>query len=145
MPITSSPLLGGVVNATLQLAVALEAAISAGTVLGSNAAEDLLYDVSTSDPLPQQQTVGTPLASALGNATQSLVDSLVVNATVLSLPLGVSIDSIKSDLTTTIFVPVLTALDEAVLDPIMRGLGVNLGGADIEFFNLETDESRLVR
>ncbi|MBI5040483.1 MAG: hypothetical protein HZB57_04590 [Gammaproteobacteria bacterium] len=119
--------------------------IAVDTVVRSDAAQDLVFDVS-GDNLPPPQTVGTPLASALGDATQSLSDSLSVDATLVGVPVpGVTESVIEDALQTTVFDPVLMALDEAVLDPVMRALGANLGGADIELFSLETGESRLVR
>jgi uncharacterized membrane protein len=121
--------------------------ISATTELSSGQ-QDLHYEVSVATPLPQQQTVGTELASALGNATQSLAGSLSTGMETnppVNLPLsGLTSALIESELATAL-APLLTALDEAVLDPVMRALGVNLGGADIELFDVETDESRLVR
>lgn len=122
-------------------------ALSAETSLG-NAAQDVVFDVSVATPLPQQQTVGTSLASALDNATQSLANSLVVEEPVVlggSLPLGVTTDAIQSALPGAVLEPVLTALDEAVLDPLFGALGIHVGGADIELTSLDADESRLVR
>ena len=90
-----------------------------------------------------------PLASALGNATDTLAGSLDVQADVelLGLPLpGAPTPELVEDTTvTTLLQPLLTSLDEAVLEPVFRALGLNLGGADIELFDLDPDEPRLVR
>ncbi|MBI5462858.1 MAG: hypothetical protein HY941_11800 [Gammaproteobacteria bacterium] len=129
-------------TATLGGAPLTSITISAAVDLGSDP-QDLNYTVSDATPLPQQQTVGTPLATALGNATQSLAGSLMLDSNPpVNLPLlGLTDDLIEGELE-TMLTPLLTALDEAVLDPVLRSLGANLGGADIELFGLETDESR---
>ncbi|HEY9198939.1 MAG TPA: pilus assembly protein TadG-related protein [Gammaproteobacteria bacterium] len=147
--------LDGGISADITLASTsiASASISAETSLG-NAAQDVEFDVFV-DPLnppqwnlPQQQTLGTSLASALDTATQSLADSLVVDDPVIlggALPLGVTTGAIQGALPGAVLEPVLTTLDAAVLDPLFGALGIHAGGADIELFSLDADESRLVR
>lgn len=127
-------------------------AISAQAVMSGDGARDLdflVYRDPENPPhlnLPLRQTVATPLASALDGATQDLAESLIVDPELLGAPVpGVTDAAIRDALRTVVLEPVLTALDEAVLLPVFRALGINLGGADVELFRLDADESRLVR
>lgn len=137
------------------------ATVAADVVERHAASQDVVYDVvyeydAVTDQyvvsnLPLRQTVGSPLGSTLGNAAQSLVDGLSVSATLLNLPplglplAGLSTGDVENDMLNVVLDPVLTALDEAVLEPLFSALGIHLGGADIELISLDTDESRLVR
>lgn len=143
---------GAMADVTLLNASTATVDISAVAVGRSDATQDVVFDVSVDplDPprwnLPQQETVGSPLASTLGDTTQSLADSLQVNATALGvLPLGVTTGTIGSTMESVVLDPVLTAVDEKVLLPVFQALGINLGGADIELLSLKMQETRLVR
>lgn len=132
---------------TLPLATAT-VEVGMRTEVSGGGAGQVSFDV-TDATLPQEETLGMPLASALGNATDTLAGSLDVQADVelLGLPLpGAPTPELVEDTTvTTLLQPLLTSLDEAVLEPVFRALGLNLGGADIELFDLDPDEPRLVR
>ncbi len=120
-------------------------AISATSSLSGDQ-QDLRYEVSVATPLPQPQTVGIEMATALGNATQSLAVSLDMRTDPpVNLPLLGLTDAMIEGALAPALSPLLTALDEAVLDPLLRALGANLGGADVELSSLDPGESRLVR
>lgn len=109
---------------------------------GSGAEQQLEF-AATPARLPQQQTAGMPLAASLNGTTQGLVLSAVLVAP--GLPLTIDSEELEEGLSTTILEPVLGSLDEAVLEPVFRGLGLHLGGADVELFSLEAGTSRLIR
>jgi uncharacterized membrane protein len=144
-------------GATVEAAPALQIsstplAQSASVIVGMVAdmhggtAQTLNFDV-TAEALPPPQTAGMPVGSALHNATDTLADSLVLETDpATGLPLvGATAEMLEEEVATTLLQPLLTALDEAVLEPLFLGLGLNLGGADIQLLSLDADESRLVR
>lgn len=123
-----------------------------GVVASGDGAQDLdfLVDRDPENPphlnLPLRQTVAAPLASALDGAIQTLIASLDPDAELIGTPVpGVTEALIEEYLQTEVLVPVLEGMDEAVLVPVFRALGINLGGADIELFSLEAGENRLLR
>lgn len=136
-PVIATATLGGAPLTEISLSALLEL---------NGATQALIYDVSRAAPLPQQQTASTELGTALDNATQSLATSLEpASDPPVNLPLlGLTDDAIEAALRAALS-PLLTALDEAVLDPVLRGLGVHVGGADVELVDLQQVDARLVR
>ena len=128
------------------------ATISQDTETGPASAEELQFEIRQTDEdpptfdLPQRESVGSPLAASLNGTTQSLADSLTADAELIGVPVpGVSKPEIDDRLTSEVFDQLIPALDEAVLEPVFRALGIYLGGADVEVVSLTRDEARLLR
>lgn len=67
-----------------------------------------------------------------------------LDLTVTTLTLGVDALAVEAD-TRAILAPVFDALDAELLDPLLSGLGMSLGGGDTTVWNLECSARRLVR
>ena len=128
------------------------ATISQETEIGPASAEELQYEVRLIDDdppmfdLPQRETVGSPLAASLDGATQSLLSSVEPHVELGGMPApGVSASDIEEALTSEVFAEVLPVLDEVVLEPLLRAMGIYFGGADVQVVSLSRDEARLAR
>ena len=109
---------------------------------GSGAEQQLEFAV-TPATLPDSQTAGMPLAAALNGTTQGLASSIILDPG--SLPVTIDSEALEEGLSINILNPLLGSLDEVVLEPVFRGLGLHLGGADVELFSVAPGTARLVR
>lgn len=125
--------------------VSLTAGVSAVTQVASPRDARLDYTVSQASPLPQEQTAGTPLAGALGNMTGSLASSLDITLSgggLLGL-LGLTLSDIDNALVGTLLAPLLNVIDDLLLDPLLRALGVHVGGVDVQLLDIQRRDPRL--
>ena len=101
---------------------------------------------STPSTLPMTQTVGTNVDAALAASINSL-SSLTPGVTVLTppgLPVGVTTSALQQEIQDSVLSPALSALNTGLLSQLLRALGVNLGGADVELIEVDDDATRLV-
>lgn len=84
------------------------------------------------------QTVG---ANSLGLGNLIMTQPLNLTLQALGLPIGLGgvLGSVLGLLN-----PILDVVDEGLLDPILSGLGISLGGGDVTNFSLDCDPLRLV-
>lgn len=105
------------------------------------------YTVDQANPLPppHTQTAGTPLAGMLGNMTGTLAGSLDVDASgsLLGLGLSLSLADIENGLVTELLAPLLNEVDDQLLDPLLRALGLHIGGVDVMLIDLQRLDPRL--
>lgn len=94
--------------------------------VASSSAQPLVFDVDhpVADSLPQTQTVSSPLGDSLEDALDGSV--LDVN-TVLPLVNGVLVNQVVS----TILSPLLGEIGRVLLDPLLKMLGIRVGGMDV--------------
>ena len=125
--------------------VSLTAGVSAVTQVASPRDARLDYTVSQASPLPQEQTAGTPLAGALGNMTGSLASSLDITLSGGGLlgVLGLTLSDIDNALVGTLLAPLLNVIDDLLLDPLLRALGVHVGGVDVQLIDILRRDPRL--
>ncbi|RRQ21430.1 TadG family pilus assembly protein [Thiohalobacter thiocyanaticus] len=126
-------------------AVSMTADVSADTQVASPQDARLDFTVSQASPLPQEQTAGTPLAGALGNMTGSLAGSLDITLSgggLLGL-LGLTLSDIDNALVSTLLAPLLNVIDDLLLDPLLRALGVHAGGVDVQLIDIQRRDPRL--
>lgn len=119
-----------------------EAEVAANAVVGGANAATLNYTVTPPDGLPSEiKTASSQLSDSLTNALNTLGSSLVVTTTVLGIPvpLGWLIADVLKLLT-----PAISALGTAVLDPLLRLLGVGLGSIDVRLIDLQTGGAELL-
>lgn len=125
------------------------ASLTADVAIDSRAASardaQLDYTVSEARPLPQQQTAGTPLAGALDSMTGSLGSSLdiTLNGGGLLGMLGLTLTDIDGALANALLSPLLNVIDDLLLDPLLRALGVHVGGVDVELIDIQRRDPRL--
>lgn len=84
------------------------------------------------------KTVGSS-SLGLGNLIESQPLSLTLHALGLGLGLGGVISSLLAILN-----PILSAIDNGLLDPVLAALGLSLGGGDITNFSIDCNALRLV-
>lgn len=131
---------GGLVSLTADLSASSQAMGGQGGYLA--------FVVNHANPLPQTDTAGTPLGDALNSATGSLAASLEVTLSgggltgLLLSSVGLTEPLIASGLEEAL-APLLTGLDELLLDPLFRALGMHLGGVDIRLDSIKRGETRL--
>ncbi|MDD2664224.1 MAG: TadG family pilus assembly protein [Dechloromonas sp.] len=110
-------------------------------------ATDLNYDVSTpiAGKLPITQSVSSSLGDSLANALKS-PDALDVELLVIPglgellkiLSLGlIDLDDILDTVLNSVLSPLLGMLGEALLDPLLRLLGIQLGGLDVTLHDIK--------
>lgn len=97
---------------------------------------ELVYDVASpvADHLPMSQSIAAPLGNSLSAALAN------PSAIHLSLPLGLLsglLDGILSPLLGTVVSPLLGFIGSALLDPLLKLLGLQLGGLDVTVTDIE--------
>lgn len=125
------------------------ASISVSTAMQSAAdrADQVSFQVGYDQPLPQApKAVGTGFGASVSSALGSLAGSLTLTPQLLGLglPAGVTLDTLSQDVESQVLVPALSAADQAVLRPLLEGLGIHVGGADITLLSLKIQKPRLV-
>lgn len=125
--------------------ISMTATVTAQSQLTSAQDANLDYTVNQAAPLPQTQTAGTPLAGGLGNMTGSLASSLDVGVSVSVLPmtLGLAPSDIGDGVDIQLLAPVVNLIDELLLDPLLRGLGVHAGGVQVKLLDIQRIDPRL--
>lgn len=113
-------------------------------------AGQLNLNVSSGTPLPQTQNTDQSLGTVLNNATAASAGSLNVAIAGGGGPLdlllgtvGLSVAIIETSLANDLLSPLLNALDEQLLDPLLRGLGMHFGGNQITLHTIENLDARL--
>lgn len=107
-------------------------------------ATDLNYDVTTplADKLPITQSVSSSLGDSLENALKSPdaldVELLVIPGlgSLLKL-LGIDLDAILDAVLNSVLSPLLGMIGEVLLDPLLRLLGIQLGGLDVTLHDIK--------
>lgn len=118
------------------------AAVAASVPL--HAAQDLEFDGVVGNGDDIQRSTSNAVGSVLGNAVGTLVDNLELKACVLGICGDASyLADVLSVLHTNIVAPLLTLLD-AVVQPLLGLLGVQLGYSDIHHQSLSCGEPQLV-
>ena len=118
------------------------AAVAASVPL--HAAQDLEFDGVVGNGDDIQRSTSNAVGSVLGNAVGTLVDNLELKACVLGICGDASyLADVFSVLHTNIVAPLLTLLD-AVVQPLLGLLGVQLGYSDIHHQSLSCGEPQLV-
>lgn len=96
-------------------------------------------------PWPRTQSNGGSTTLGLGAPLKSglaVSGYLIVN--VLGLPVQVPLGGLVGTLT-SLLSPVFDVLDASVIDPLLSGIGLSLGGADVTVFHHFCQDRRLVR
>lgn len=116
------PLLPGIPIADIELDLPVQPA--------AMQALDFTVDHPVDEHLPQTQTVSSPLGGSLENA---LSDSGALDVTILSaLNLG-----LVNDVVATVVTPLLGEIGRVLLDPLLKLLGIQVGGLDVTLEGLE--------
>lgn len=132
---------GGLVSLNADVSADVQAVASHSQVIG--------IVTNSAHPLPQSGTVSTPLGDALNNVTNSVADTLVVESSIsggsalLLEGVGLSVPAIEAGMTNDLLAPLLASLDELLLDPLFRALGIQLGGADVTLHDIQRSDPRL--
>lgn len=140
--VASSPALT-ITFTDLGLLVTTTASVAANAFATGMAAQEVAFDNDAAHPLPLKASVGSDVDTALANAIQSVSDSLTVTVTpVAGLPVGAA--TLGQTITQSILAPTLTALDTGLLSPLLRALGINIGGADVELLEVNDAAAQLL-
>ena len=125
-----------VTDATILNVIGLVRVTGRADVAASSSATDLTFH----GPFDwdNTQTVGSN-SLGLGNLIMTQPLNLTLQALGLPLGLGGVLGSVLGLLN-----PILDVIDEGLLDPILSGLGISLGGGDVTNFDLDCDPLRLV-
>jgi len=125
-----------VTDATILNVIGLVRVTGRADVAASSSATDLTFH----GPFDwdNTQTVGSN-SLGLGNLIMTQPLNLTLQALGLPLGLGGVLGSVLGLLN-----PILDVVDEGLLDPILSGLGISLGGGDVTNFDLDCDPLRLV-
>lgn len=86
-------------------------------------------------PLPQTQSVASPLGGSLANV---LASSNALDVKVLGLDLG----GILSPVLTTVVSPLLSEIGRVLLDPLLSLLGISVGGMDITLEDVQYHQAK---
>jgi uncharacterized membrane protein len=124
----------------------LTAEVSATSQIFAGQAAQLSFAVNKASPVPQTRTAGTSLGDSLNSATSSLAATLEVEAMgggLLLGTVGLSVPAIKTGLSDELLSPLLLDLDELLLDPLLRALGIHLNGADVKLHSIQRGAPRL--
>jgi uncharacterized membrane protein len=118
---------------------------SANVQIATNPATPLTFSVDPTVPIAQQpnmtQTAGTSSA-VLGTLIGSLLGSTSLKTTLtlagasVSLPVAPLLATLSADL-----VPVFSALDGALVGPLLQTLGINIGTAQVNLRSVNCDTS----
>lgn len=140
-----TPTLGVEVDLGLGGLASLTAEVSATSQTYAGAAQ-LSFAVNKANPVPQTRTAGTSLGDSLNSATSSLAATLEVSAdgeVALLGTVGLSVQAIEDGLRDELLSPLLLDLDELLLDPLLRALGIHLDGADVKLHSIQRGAPRL--
>lgn len=114
------------------------------------------FNVSPSEPLPQQKRVATQAGEALADGLAELANDLDVDVTVTTdcglLGLGCLIGGVTKGVIQSMLGPTIEAtmaslipqLGQMVLEPVLKLLGIELGYADVRLMDLDTSAPRLM-
>lgn len=114
------------------------------------------FTVPAGQPLPLEMRVATQAGEALGNGLAELADSLEADVVVTKdcglLGLGCLIGGLTKDVIESTLGPTIEAtvggliplLGQAVLEPVLKLLGIELGYADVRLLDLETGAPKLM-
>lgn len=96
---------------------------------------DLVYDVSTpvADHLPMMQSINSSLGDSLGSA---LSNPNAITIELLPDLLGGLLDSILSPILSVVVGPLLGTIGSSLLDPLLKLLGIQVGGLDVTLQNI---------
>lgn len=119
-------------------------------------ANELEYEVSASNPLPQMQTTSANVSASLQNGLSGIDSELELGPIeVLSLSLvdqlllGAVYNLVLNDLVNTLLdqllSPLLTQVSTTVIDPLLSLLGIQLGTMDVTLFRLQQERPQLER
>ncbi|MCO6056575.1 pilus assembly protein TadG-related protein [Pseudomonas sp. MOB-449] len=118
-------------------------AISAATSIAPSQQTSLIFTVSPSQPLPQQQravsSVGGSLDQGLSDLAGSLNISLLNSCFLLCAVLNPTLNTLGPVLS-----PLIITLGNTVLEPVLKLLGIELGYADVRLVELDTSAPRLM-
>jgi uncharacterized membrane protein len=106
---------------------------------------DLVYKVNTNDvdALPMVQRTSSSLGGSLGNGLSGLANSLQINVTLLG-GLVLDLDNILRAVLGSLLAPLLSQIGTAILDPLLRILGIQAGFLDVQLFMLDIDRPALL-
>jgi len=113
--------------------------------IGASAVTSVTSDPQTTQfngTFPDPETVGTPVDEAVNNALSSLADSLNLQVMLGSLDLSV-LNQVINALSLALG-PIIEALGDNLLTPLLQALGVNVGGADLTVFDVRFVRPTLV-
>jgi uncharacterized membrane protein len=146
--LTTSPLpvAAAIVSYTLPLLGSVQV-LASGDVTLEGEGESLLFEGPFPPDVPADsphlvQSVGAPLGESVSGALGDLAASLDLSVSG-PLPIGVPAGALLSQVA-LVADPVLSAADLA-LEPLLRALGVTLGGADVSVFGVVNTAPTLVR
>ncbi|MGR8998944.1 MAG: TadG family pilus assembly protein [Gammaproteobacteria bacterium] len=125
-------------NIHLTLASLPLADVTAGLGLSlQNPSEDeLVYTVEGNpvDALPMVQRTSSSVGGSLGNGLTNLADSVQIDVNLLGA--GLSFGDILDAVVGGLLEPLLTQLVTAIVDPLLRLLGIQIGSVDVQLFSL---------
>lgn len=142
---------GGVdpISVTVLSTNLLEVDVAAQSQASNPSGSTLSFSVSGPQDLPTGiQRASSTLSGSLDNALGSLASSINVNVSclggsILCLPLNVLLNTLLSTLP-GLLRPVVVALGQAVLDPLLQLLGVDIGNLDVRIIDLQTAGAQLL-
>ena len=122
--------------------------ISADTVIGGTTGTTLDFHVTPPSDLPTDiKTVASALGDSLDNAIDTLSSTLKVETEVLGGDILGTVSAAVSALVSPVLAilrPVVSLLGHAVLDPLLRLLGVGIGTIDVRLIDLQTSSTELL-
>ncbi len=127
----------------------LKVDVSAQSQVSNPAGVTLSFTVTDPEDLPTDpKRASSALSSSLDNALASLASSIDVNVTclgsaILCLPLNVLLNTLLTTLP-GLLRPVVVALGQAVLDPLLQLLGVDVGNLDVRIIDVQTAGAQLL-
>jgi uncharacterized membrane protein len=121
--------------------------------LSNHPGETELEYEADADELPMVQRASSSVGGSLSNGLSGLTDSLVVEVTLLNIPvisllttlLNVIIpgeNDILGAVLGNLLAPLLTQLSTVILDPLLRVLGIEVGYLDVQLIDLEIESQR---
>ncbi|WP_160288138.1 pilus assembly protein TadG-related protein [Pseudomonas knackmussii] len=127
----------------------LKVDVSAQSQVSNPAGATLSFTVTDPEDLPTDpKRASSALSSSLDNALASLASSIDVNVTclgsaILCLPLNVLLNTLLTTLP-GLLRPVVVSLGQAVLDPLLQLLGVDVGNLDVRIIDVQTAGAQLL-
>lgn len=124
-------------SATLT-ALGIPVAIGLDLPIQTAGGSDLVYDVASpvAEHLPMRQSIAAPLGGSLASALAN-PGAVRLELPVLGPILGGLVSGIVSPLLGTVVSPLLGFIGSALLDPLLRLLGLQLGGLDVTLEDIE--------
>lgn len=99
--------------------------------IGNSSPSELVYDVAApvASHLPATESVSTSVGDSLGHMLSD-PGSIDIDIKVLGLDLGL-LDEVLKPVLSTVVSPLLGLVGSALLDPLLKLLGIQLGGLDV--------------